>query len=104
MLHALTFQAINDNVTNTSYHHGDITFVHSAMWSLVFINVSTLRCFSFHSYDIILTSETVYSRKSYDKLHDVMDQLLSQRGVAYPLTVLPFQYQYNNNNNIYIAP
>ena len=35
-------------------------------------------------YDVILTSETVYSRESYQSLHDVMGFLLDQHGVVYP--------------------
>lgn len=64
-----------------------VTFVYVAMRLLVFI--LAILFVSFCSYDIILTSETVYSRKSYDKLHDVMYQLLSERGAVYPLTMPP---------------
>lgn len=35
-------------------------------------------------FDYILTSETIYNTKNYDKLHNVFKQLLKKNGTMYP--------------------
>jgi len=41
-----------------------------------------------YRYDMILTSETIYSPVSYKKLHNVMASVLRPNGVMYPLLCL----------------
>lgn len=49
--------------------------------------VDTINLKGNQQFDYILTSETIYNRNSYEKLHNTFQHLLKKDGVMYPFQI-----------------